>query len=182
MEEQTVKRYRIYMSWDYEKEEAWLNKMSEQGLQFQKATMISSTFIRDKSIRYTYRLDYQTGNQKDAEFQEYIQLYRDAGWEYVSSYSSMWHYFRRAWQPGEQPKLYTDRDSLIVHYKKIQRVMGIMLLINLGIVLLNTGNLIRLINYQWGIAVSVFTIYIIILSLLGYGCVKMGNKINRLIK
>lgn len=182
MEQQTVKRYRMNMSWNYEKEEAWLNEMSEQGFQFQKAGLLNSTFVHDDSSRYTYRLDYQTGNPKDVEFQNYIDLYQDAGWEYVSSYGSMWHYFRRVWQPGEQPKLYTDKDSLVAQYKKIQRLMGIMLLINLGILLANTANWIRLINYQWGFFVPVVAIYMILLGLLGYGYVKMGNKINQLMK
>ncbi|MDG0794827.1 DUF2812 domain-containing protein [Cohnella ginsengisoli] len=34
---------------------------------------------------------------------EYIELYRDMGWEYVNSYSGIWHYFRRPWEPGETP-------------------------------------------------------------------------------
>jgi len=167
------------MSWNYENEEAWLNEMSEQGFHFQKASMISSTFIRDSSIRYTYRLDYQTGSQKDGKFQDYVHLYQDAGWEYVSSYGNMWHYFRRVWQPGEPPELYTDRDSLVAHYKKIQRMMGIMLLVSLGILLTNTGNLIRLIHYRWWLVVPVFAIFMIIFGLLGYGYAKMGNKINQ---
>lgn len=181
MEQLTVKRYHISMSWNYEKEEAWLNEMSEQGFHFQKAGLMKSTFVRDESSRYTYRLDYQTGNPKDAEFQNYIALYQDAGWEYVSSYGSMWHYFRRVWQPGEQLKLYTDRDSLVAQYKKIQRLMGIMLLINLGVLLANTANLIRLFNYQWGVAVPVLVIYVIILGLLGYGYMKMDKKIKKLL-
>lgn len=183
MKQQTEKRYRLFMSWDYEREEAWLNEMSEKGLHFQKASLLSSSFERNDSKRYTYRLDYQTGIQKGAKFQEYIDLYQDAGWEYVSSYGSMWFYFRREWQPGEPPQLYTDRDSLVVLYKKIQRMMGIMLLVNLVVLLGNMMNLIpRLHDHRWWIVLPVLGIYMFIFGLLGYGYTRMGSKINRLLK
>lgn len=51
----------------------------------------------------------------------------------------MWHYFRRSWQPDAVQQLYTDRASLKQHYQRIQRLMGITLLANLAISLVNVS-------------------------------------------
>ncbi|MDG0809303.1 DUF2812 domain-containing protein [Cohnella rhizosphaerae] len=79
-------------------------------------------------------------------------MYRDMGWAYVSSFSGVWHYFRRPWEPGETPKLYTDRESLVEHYKKIKRVMAAMLFANLVILFANFANIVSRLeaSMRWG--------------------------------
>ncbi|WP_141502434.1 DUF2812 domain-containing protein [Paenibacillus luteus] len=182
MGERLEKKFRLTMSWDYEKEEQWLNEMSSQGLHFKKAGFFNSSFVRNKSVRYTYGLDHQSGlTKKDGKLAEYIALYQDAGWEYVTSFGALWHYFRREWQPGEQPKLYTDVESLTTIYKNIQRVMGLMLLVNAVILIANMSNLLsHFKNALWAIMIPVSVIYVLIFALLGYGYVKMGSKIKKL--
>ncbi|MCK9862737.1 DUF2812 domain-containing protein [Paenibacillus sp. ATY16] len=183
MSDKLIKRNRLTMSWDFEKEEKWINEMSRDGLHFKKASMASSFFAKDESVRYTYRLDYQTGQGLgSSKFQEYIDLYRDAGWEYVSSYGSLWHYFRREWQPGEEPRLYTDRDSLIQLYKRMQRVMAIMMLVNLIIMLANMVNLRNFLSGDrfWTIGLPVTVLYLLLFGVLGYGCWRMQKKVNAL--
>nr|WP_219639005.1 DUF2812 domain-containing protein [Cohnella sp. CFH 77786] len=179
MEVRSERKYRLNLSWDYDKEEAWLNELSSQGLHLKKAGFLSGAFSRDESARYTYSLDYQPGFLKHGKLQEYIDLYQDAGWEYVCTYGGIWHYFRRAWQPGETPRLYTDMASLVTHYRKIQRMMGIMLLLNMGIFLMNMMNLL-LRNNLWTIVIPVVGIYVLLLGLFLYGYVKMGRKISKL--
>jgi hypothetical protein len=63
---------------------------------------------------------FNQGLEPGGKLQEYIDLYADAGWEYVSAFGGTWHYYRREWHEGEEPRLYTDRESLITHYKRIQ--------------------------------------------------------------
>lgn len=102
------------------------------------------------------------------------------GWAYVSSFSGVWHYFRRPWEPGETPKLYTDRESLVEHYKKIKRVMAAMLFANLVILFANFANIVSRLeaSMRWGITVPLLAIYAILFALLGYGIVKMNKKIK----
>ncbi|KHF32686.1 hypothetical protein CM49_05065 [Paenibacillus sp. P1XP2] len=59
MGEHLEKRFRFTTSWNYEKEEEWLNELSAQGLHLKKAGTFHSLFTRNPSVRYTYRLDYQ---------------------------------------------------------------------------------------------------------------------------
>ncbi|GIP27003.1 hypothetical protein J23TS9_21330 [Paenibacillus sp. J23TS9] len=183
MGERLEKRYRLTMSWNYEKEEQWINELSEQGLHLKKAGALKSFFTNDPTTRYTYRLDYQPGLKKNHAMQDYLDLYQDAGWEYVVSYGSAWHYFRKEFIPGEPPRLYTDRESLIAQYKKIQRVMGGVFIANIVIFSANMTNLLsRFSDRLWGIIVPVMAIYFILFVLLGFGYVKTGNKIKKLVK
>lgn len=183
MEAQLEKRTRLTFSWNYEKEEQWLNEMSEKGLHLTKAGAIRSTFNRDQSVRYTYGLDYQLGLKNEESFQEYIQLYKDAGWEYVTSYGAMWHYFRRIWKPGETPRLYTDVSSLCGQYKKIQRILALMMLVNLIILTANMTNLFsHSVHRFWGIIFPALIIYLLLFAVMGYGYLKLGKKIKKMKK
>lgn len=44
------------MSWNYEKEERWLNEQSARGLHMTKGGAFRSEFERDGTVRYTYGL------------------------------------------------------------------------------------------------------------------------------
>lgn len=177
-----VKKRHAWMSWDYEKEERWLNELSAQGFHLVKGGAFRSEFERDETVRYAYGIDYQGGlTKKNGKLDEYIELYRDMGWEYVSTTSGIWHFFRRPWEPGETPKLYTDRDSLVEHYKKIQRVLTVVLFANLAILFANSVNIFSLLDgsMRWGITGPLIAIYAILFTLLGYGIAKMNRKIKK---
>jgi hypothetical protein len=181
MQKQTETRVRIWPSWDYEKEEQWLDNLSAQGLHLAKAYPFWTTFSKDQSTRYVHRLDHQPGLGKKDQFRDYINLYADVGWAYKGSCMGMWHYFRRPWQAGAAPELYTDRTSLKQHYQRIQRLMGGALLANVPITLLNVSNL-RLAATH-GMATfprSVVVLEALLVVLLGYGCVRMSRKIKAL--
>ncbi|MEK0315517.1 DUF2812 domain-containing protein [Cohnella sp. 56] len=179
----TEKRWHSWMSWDYEKEERWLNELSAGGLHMTKGGAFRSEFERDDTVRYTYGLDYQGGlTKKNGKLDEYIELYREIGWEYVSTYAGIWHFFRRPWEPGETPKLYTDRESLVGHYRKIQRLMIVMLLLNAGIFCINMTNIVSRIDgaVRWGITGPLLVIYVGLFTLLGYGIMKIKGKIKKI--
>lgn len=180
MQRKTEKRFSLWLSWEHENEERWLDRLSSQGLHLEKAYPFYSTFARDASKRYVYRLDYQAELRTKEKFQDYIDLYADSGWEYTCTYAGMWHYFRRPWQPGETPELYTDRSSLKNHYQRIQRVMAGVFLLNLVVSLPNVTNfLLRNGGAAWSKAIlSIAVLQVIMLILLGYGYAKMGQKIK----
>ena len=179
MKQSLEKRYRLNLSWDYEHEEQWINKLSAEGLHLLKPGALKSTFARNSSVRYTYCLDYQPGLGTTGPAQEYFDLYGDAGWEYVTSYHGIWHYFRREWSPKSVQKLYTDRESLAGLYKKMQRIMAVVLLSNVTTFLVMMIGLINRWNeLLWTVAIPVTVIYAFLFTLLGYGVVKTGRKIK----
>ncbi|RUS43535.1 DUF2812 domain-containing protein [Cohnella sp. AR92] len=174
MAETMEKRYRLSLSWEHDKEENYLNRLSAEGLHFEKISgFVRYTLKRDPSVRYTYRLDYQGGfNKKTNNKQEYIGLFEDAGWEYVSSYGNMWHYFRREWREGEEPQLYTDRESMVGFYKRIQSVILILFLSNLIIM---SVNILR----PGPIRIVLLFLYAFLFAVLGVGYAKLNKKIKQ---
>ncbi len=175
MKQNLEKRFSLWTVWSYEGEETWINKMSEQGLHLDQAYLGWSTFRRDPAVRYTYRLDYRP-DLRGPKRTEYFNLYADAGWEHACTYGGTWHYFRRPWQPGEEQVLYTDRSSLIEHYRRIRRVVGVAALANVVIAMSNL-HLYRLRPMPSGVAyILVFQALVVLLLL--RGLLAMGRKIK----
>ncbi|QHW32035.1 DUF2812 domain-containing protein [Paenibacillus rhizovicinus] len=182
MAKKVEKRYHVWFSWEHEKEERWINDLSRQGLHLTGAGAISSKFERDESVRYTYRIDHQPGLGKGEKWNDYVALYRDAGWEYAGKSGAVWFYFRRPWSPDESPQLYTDRDSIVAYYNRIRRLMVAMFFVNLIILCLNGINLVpRIHSSLWGIVVPVLAIYAAVFLLLGIGIIKIGRKIKKIL-
>lgn len=104
--------HRIYTAWSYQKEIEDLNKASEQGWQLIRGGCFSSKYKWNPDVRYRYQMDYPG---KVEDMGRYIEIYREQGWEYISSTFNGWHYFRKAYDPAlpeAQYEIFTDRSSL----------------------------------------------------------------------
>ena len=104
--------HKIYEAWEYEREIADLNKMSEEGWQLEKGGCFHSVFRRDDQVRYIYQLDYMP---KLRDKDRYLELFSEQGWEYINSTINGWHYFKKAYSEDlseEEKVIYTDKQSL----------------------------------------------------------------------
>lgn len=102
---------RSYAAWNFDREIADLNKESEAGWQLTKGACFHSRFRYDPSVVYRYALDYNTDIDDPMQYRE---IFREQGWEYISSTFNGWHYFRKAYDPflpEEAYTIYTDRTS-----------------------------------------------------------------------
>jgi hypothetical protein len=128
----TLKRINWFWPWQDEKEEAWLEKMSQAGWHL-KSVQLPCVYFFDKGepCRYTYRLDYMP--TKKTELQEYLQIFQDAGWEYIGEMSN-WRYWRKGGKTGETPEIFTDMESKLRKYRRLLAYMGffLFLLVFLG--------------------------------------------------
>ena len=109
-------KFKIFLSWEDEKEEAWLESMSLQGWHLSNPGPFGCyTFTAGEPRRYVYRLDFRS----DAKLalKDYFQLFEDAGWEYIGNMGG-WHYFRKEVQPGESAEIFTDNSSKIAKYQR----------------------------------------------------------------
>ena len=140
MNTQTIKRTRWFWPWQDEKEEAWLEKMSQQGWHL-KAVQLPCvyTFNKGNPSAYTYRLDYMPADK--TKLPEYLQIFQDAGWEYIGEMSN-WRYWRKLAVAGETPEIFTDRESKLRKYNRLLNYMGffLMLLIFLGFNFIRSAN------------------------------------------
>ncbi|GAG46554.1 unnamed protein product, partial [marine sediment metagenome] len=74
---------------------------------------------------YVYRLDYRSYYKMEKE--DYLQLFRDSGWEYVEEMAG-WHYFRQQSRRDEDLEIFTDDESKIGKYQRLLTFLGILAL------------------------------------------------------
>ena len=118
MAENTIRKIKWFWPWQDEQEEAWLRSMSQKGWHLSSVGLPGIYRFRAGEPRdYVYRLDYQTYKKKDQ--QDYLQLFIDAGWEYLGNMSGWGHYFRKEVREGETLEIFTDVESKVSKYKRV---------------------------------------------------------------
>lgn len=122
----TQKIFKWFWTWEDEKEETWLREMAQKGWHLREIQLLNRyTFESGAPGEVAYRLDFMT-NPKDK--QGYLQLFQDAGWEYVLEYGS-WQYFRKAVTAGEAPEIFTDNESKAQKYQRILPILVIFVVV-----------------------------------------------------
>ena len=116
----TLKQFHWFWAWDDEKEEAWLGEMARKGWHF-KSVMVPGfyTFESGEPRNDVYRLDFFTNYRAKAD---YVQLFMDAGWDYMGEMGS-WQYFRIEANQGDNPEIYSDNNSKMIKYRRIITVL-----------------------------------------------------------
>ena len=69
-------------------------------------------------------MDYML--MKKDKMDEYLQIFRDAGWEYVGEMSN-WRYWRKQVVTDETPEIFTDNESKIRKYQRLLAYMAFFL-------------------------------------------------------
>lgn len=119
--------YKIFVN--YEKEEAWLNKMAAQGFALENFVLGRYTFKRSQPGEYIYRLELLANRIRSPESVAYLEFMEDAGVEMVSSYGP-WVYFRKKSVDGPF-ELFSDKTSKLAHYRRIIYMLAPIALLNL---------------------------------------------------
>ncbi|HUV26132.1 MAG TPA: DUF2812 domain-containing protein [Anaerolineales bacterium] len=126
MDKTTLRKFKWFWAWQDEAEENWLRKMANEGWHL---SGIGFPTIYDFKLGEpkdtVYRLDYRSYWKMDKE--DYLQLFRDSGWECVDEMAG-WHYFRQLARPGEELEIYTDAESKIGKYQRLLAFLGILML------------------------------------------------------
>ncbi|MEW5872774.1 MAG: DUF2812 domain-containing protein [Chloroflexota bacterium] len=125
MDRTTCKKFKWFWAWNDHKEEEWLQQMSQGGWHLKSLALPGVyEFEKGEPRRYVYRLDFVTSANKD--YQAYLQLFADAGWQHIGVLGS-WQYFRIEASEGEQPEIYTDNSSKIQKYQRLMTYLVIFL-------------------------------------------------------
>ncbi|MFC1873370.1 DUF2812 domain-containing protein [Chloroflexota bacterium] len=173
MAENTIRKFKWFWPWQDEQEEAWLRGMSQKGWHLSSIGLPCVYRFRAGEPRdYVYRLDYQTFPKKDK--QEYQQLFRDAGWEYIGEVSSWQQYFRKEAKEGEAPEIFTDVESKVAMYKKVLVYLAFLVVIE--IVFFN--NILIDDPYSWWGIIRV--IYLLVMGGLIYSIIRLVLRIRQL--
>lgn len=109
-----IKKFKLFLASDVQKEEQWLTEMSSKGLHFTKYRLGMYYFDEDPSQAYVYQIDFREADD------DYFQLYEDAGWHHVESFINKFHYFRTGAEKEGVNKIYSDKESV---KETLQRMM-----------------------------------------------------------
>jgi len=165
MTKSNVRKFKWFWAWQDEAEEAWLREMSNEGWHFSGIGFPTIYNFKSGEARdYVYRLDYRSHWKMDKE--DYLQLFRDAGWEYVEEMAG-WHYFRKLARPGEDLEIYTDAESKIGKYQRLLAFLGILML-PLFMGMINMRG-----RFPFFIIFTIFLIYV-------YALIRILIRINQL--
>ncbi len=164
---------------DFEKEELWLNKMCNNGYALVDYTWCRYVFIECEPQEYIYRIELLDHNWNSRKNDDYLQFLKESNIEHIASYGR-WAYFRRKRQYGEF-EIYSDTNSKIAYYKKVNNFWTGLAIMELCIGLSNLFGALR-----WHATEGYFSIFRFSLALLliGFGVrfLKVGHSMRQHIK
>lgn len=114
--------HKIFMAWEHEKEEAWLNEMAATGWNLVDTSLGRYTFEEGTPGEYQYRLELLEYGARSQESREYIRFMEDTGAEHIATWFNGWTFFRKKVTDGPF-EVFSDIDSKIKHFKRIQRCL-----------------------------------------------------------
>lgn len=117
----SVTYHKLFWAFDYQKEEDWINRMSENGLQLIDPGLISYTFNEGEKGEYQYRLEMLPHFPYHEESRKYIKFVKDTGAEYIGSVKN-WVYFRKKTSEGPF-ELFNDYSTKIRHFRRIRNLL-----------------------------------------------------------
>jgi hypothetical protein len=171
MEKNKIRKFKWFWAWQDEAEEDWLRENSKKGWHLAGIGFPTIyTFQAGAAQDFVYRLDYRSYYKMNKE--DYLQLFSDAGWEYVEEMAG-WHYFRQAARSGDELEIYTDSESKIGKYTRLLAFLGILMLpLFLGIVNLSRA------SYSWISVIQVFNFLLFVLYV--YAMIRLLLRIREL--
>lgn len=113
---------------DYEKEQEYLNKMHREGWKFTKVNLPGFYhFEKCEPEDVVYQLDY---NQEGiAHKEEYMQMFRDCGWEYIMDFVGYSYFRKPASEMKEDEGIFCDDNSRLEMMDRVFRGRVIPLII-----------------------------------------------------
>ncbi len=121
---------RPLLPWSDAKHEGWLTEQARSGWHVKRVHGWGYSLERGEPADVAYRLDVRPWDR--AERDEYLALFRDAGWEHVGS-RGVWEFFRKPVVGGEAPEIHTDPVSRIAIYRRAMVFLAGMTIIPLTV-------------------------------------------------
>jgi hypothetical protein len=135
---------------DYEKEEKWLNEMSQKGYAFKGYSPFRYTFEDEEPSKYTYRIQLLENLPSHVDSVNYIEFCEELGVDVVDT-SGRWVYFRKLSKDGIF-EIHSDLESKIKHHKSIRAITSISAISNFVIAMSNfTIGIITKFNLWFGL-------------------------------
>jgi hypothetical protein len=118
----TTTRWRYFFAHEDAKQEAWLEAQARRGLRLVRPGLFNFTFAQGAPADEKYRLDFQM--LRGAARQEYLALFRDAGWEFLGEVAN--RYYFRARPDAMSPEIFSDVDSRKARIRRQMQFAGLL--------------------------------------------------------
>jgi hypothetical protein len=165
-------------AWEDEKEEKWLEKMAASGWKLISVAPYIYKFQRGEPERIIFRLDYKFTTDKD--YQEYLTLFKDAGWELFATFAN-WQYFTTRPDNQEVPEIYNSGKAKAQKYRRL--LGGLIPILPIYVCLFNPAfgffDFERYATIR-GFLTVLYTVFVIFLLFMAFVVIKILNKIKKM--
>lgn len=172
----TKTEWKFFSIADWEKEEQYLRRQHQNGWKFTGVSFLMAYhFVRCEPEDVVYQLDYNPAANK----QEYLQIFRDCGWEYLQDYVG-YSYFRKpaSAMQGEEA-IFSDDASRLDMLRRI--IKGRMLPLLPIFLLCVLPNLLRPVNaYSGSVEYALLGMFIFLGALYSFVFVYFGWQFYKL--
>lgn len=111
-------KFRYFTIMEWEKEQDFLRQEGLKGWRFTKATLLGIYhFEKCEPEDVVYQLDYNPDGIAHKE--QYVQMFRDCGWEYIQDYFGYSYFRKPASEMAGDEEIFCDDESRLEMVKRI---------------------------------------------------------------
>lgn len=115
-------------------------KLSKEGWILKKANILSYELVKGEKKEQIYSMDYRNFSKNKEVLDEYIEIFRAGGWEYICSNQNMFHFFKA--DVGTKP-IYTNKKEDAEKYRDTYKSTKIIAVLSLICLLLSVIYIIK---------------------------------------
>lgn len=168
------KVFKFFTVMDYEKEQEYLRRMHNEGWKLTKVTgFCMYHFEKCEPEDVVYQLDYnQEGIEQKAE---YVQMFRDCGWEYLQDYVGYSYFRKPAREMKGEETIFCDDQSRLAMVERIFKGRIIPILTVFGCIVVPQFLLSLTSYHNYGLA-AFYGLTGVLYATIFYGFVKKYNQ------
>ncbi len=128
-------KYKLLWAWEYDREEKWLNEMSEKGLALVSVGLCKYIFEDCNPGEYAVRIELLDHLPCTADSKKYIRFLEETGVEHIGS-MLRWVYLRKKTSDGPFA-LYSDIESKMKYIRRLMFFFIALLFLEFGVAAMN---------------------------------------------
>lgn len=169
--ENTKKEYKYFSITMWKEEQEYLRKMHKNGWKLNKVTGLGMYYFdKCEPEDVVYQLDYN--KEKDGEKDEYIQMFKDCGWEYMFDFVGYSYFRKPASHMDGDEEIFCDDDSRLDMMVRVFKGRMVPLIVIFCCLILNAALQTNLHGtfsvVVYGMIVFVLILYVILFAVFGY--------------
>lgn len=111
---------RFFVLSEYEEEERYLNEKAKEGYLLEKVLLPGRYYFKKtEPVDMIYRIDFNP--QKKEDWDSYIQMYKDYGWNYIQDLNEYSYFCKTAEESEEENEIFNDNQSRIDMMERIMK-------------------------------------------------------------